>query len=114
MPEQSTFPSLTLNSPADYEIRVVGWLEESWLEFFTARSITVESESGKKPETTMVVHVPDQGALFGILNSLNLFGLPLISAHWLVKPDDNNSTTEMGTSEATAAVSHDPVERIGL
>jgi len=75
--------SLKINSPADYEIRVVGWLEESWLEFFADQSIVVTSQSGREPETTLMVHVLDQGALLGILNALNLFGLPLMHLEWM-------------------------------
>jgi len=57
---------------------VPGHLGESWSEWAESMMITVESECGGMPITTLPGTV-DQAALQGLLRRLYSLGLPLIS-----------------------------------
>ena len=62
-------PGIAAHSPALYEIRVEGALDETWSELMAGMSLTVISE-GSRAVTVIRVVVPDQAALAGLLNSL--------------------------------------------
>ncbi len=68
-----------LTSPAKYEIRIRGYLDERWSDRLGGMIITpLEDESGGTI-TTLCGHLPDQAALFGVLNALYDMRLQLIS-----------------------------------
>jgi len=69
---------LTLDRPAEYQIRVPGHLDESWSDWAGGMMITVESEGDGSPTTTLTGTV-DQAALHSLLRRLYALGLPLIS-----------------------------------
>jgi hypothetical protein len=69
---------LTLDRPATYQIKVPGHLGESWSDWASGMTITVESEGDGPPVTTLTGTV-DQAALHGLLRRLYSLGLPLIS-----------------------------------
>jgi hypothetical protein len=69
---------LTLDRPATYQIKVPGYLGESWSDWASGMTITVESEGDGPPVTTLTGTV-DQAALHGLLRRLYSLGLPLIS-----------------------------------
>jgi hypothetical protein len=71
---------LTLDQPATYQIKVPGYLDESWSDWAGGMTITVESESEGPPVTTLTGTV-DQAALQGLLRRLYSLGLPLISVN---------------------------------
>jgi hypothetical protein len=69
---------LTLDRPANYQIKVPGELDESWSDWAGGMTITVESEGDGPPVTTLTGNV-DQAALQSLLRRLYSLGLPLIS-----------------------------------
>ena len=73
---------LTLDRPATYQIKVPGYLDESWSEWAGGMTVTVESEGDGRPVTTLTGTV-DQAALQGLLRRLYSLGLPLISVNWV-------------------------------
>lgn len=86
-----------MNSTAVYEIRVAGWLDASWLDFFGKPSIALTGESDKERQTILVMQVTDQSALFGILNALNQFRLPLLYVRFL--GNASSASQQPGISE---------------
>ena len=73
-----TLSRLTLFAPASYCIRVQGALSESWSEHL-GMAVEVEQNEACYPVTKLDGWVPDQAALFGILNGLYGLGFPLYS-----------------------------------
>lgn len=69
---------LTLDRPVAYQIKVPGYIGESWSDWLEGMTITVESE-GDGPPTTTLTGTLDQVALQGLLRRLYSLGLPLIS-----------------------------------
>jgi len=61
-------------TPAFYQIRVNGTLDQSWSDWFG--SLTVTEQNG---ETLLTGQVIDQAALHGILAKINDLGLAIIS-----------------------------------
>jgi hypothetical protein len=57
-----------------YEITVRGVLDMSWQDFLDGLSTTIEGEN-----TILSCSVPDQSALYGIINRLRDLGLELIA-----------------------------------
>lgn len=57
-----------------YEITVRGVLDMSWQDFLNGLSTTIEGEN-----TILSCSVPDQSALYGIINRLRDLGLELIA-----------------------------------
>jgi hypothetical protein len=68
-----------------YEIRVKGYLEEEWGDWFDGMSITHE-ENG---ETTLTGPIVDQPALFGLLFKVSSLNISLLSVN--VVPADQKS-----------------------
>jgi len=71
---------LTLYRPVTYQIKVPGYLDESWSEWAGGMAITFESEDDGLPVTTLTGTV-DQAALQGLLRRLYSRGCPLISVN---------------------------------
>ncbi len=63
----------------DYQIRVKGQLDESWSDWLGKVRITASQEADGTWTTTLVGEVPDQPALFGILDRVRDLNLCLIS-----------------------------------
>jgi hypothetical protein len=61
-------------TPAFYQIRVKGTLDQSWSDWFG--SLTVTEQNG---ETLLAGQVIDQAALHGILAKINDLGLVILS-----------------------------------
>ncbi len=76
---------LTMSSPAAYLIRVRGWVDASWPDYFDNFSIVVSAPLGMPPETTLCGRVPDQSALLGIVHRLNEMKVSLISIECLAE-----------------------------
>jgi len=74
---------LTLDQPATYQIKVPGYLDESWSDWAGGMTITVENENDSPPTTTLTGVVADQAALQSLLRRLYSLGLPLISVNWV-------------------------------
>ncbi len=68
--------SLHKDKPATYQIRVEGKLDQSWSDWFSGLTITVE---GPSPADTMITGAVDQSTLRGILTKIWDLNLILIS-----------------------------------
>ena len=75
--------NLRVDTKAEYTIRVVGYLDESWSDRFSGMAILLRETGGPKPETTLIGPLADQAALFGVLNTLYDMRLPLIAVECL-------------------------------
>jgi hypothetical protein len=75
---ESAARKLSLDRPANYEIRVLGRLDESWSDWIEGMTIRIESK-GDAPPFTILTGSLDQAALQGLLRRLYSLGLPLIS-----------------------------------
>ena len=62
-------------APARYELRVDGHLDDRWTAWFDDLTLTRESDG----TTTLLVLVPDQAALHGLLAKVRDLGATLIS-----------------------------------
>jgi hypothetical protein len=65
------------NQPQCYEIRIKGYLDVRWAEWFEGLTITLE-ENGN---TLLSGPVVDQAALHGLLRQIRDLGLPLLSVN---------------------------------
>ena len=74
---------LTLDQSAAYQIKVPGFLDQSWSDWAGGMAITVESEGEGPSVTTLSGTVVDQAALQSLLRRLYSLGLPLISVNWV-------------------------------
>jgi hypothetical protein len=66
-----------MDKPTYYEIRVIGHLECNWADWFDGFTIS-NLENG---EAVLSGLLPDQAALYGILNRISNLGIPLISVN---------------------------------
>jgi hypothetical protein len=73
-----TLRHIRLDQPAHYEIRVHGHLREDWAESFGDMEIDVLQPGGDLVVTRLTGLVPDQPALYGILDHLRDLGLVLL------------------------------------
>jgi hypothetical protein len=62
-----------------YEIRVQGYLDESWSDWFEGMTITVYIEPDCPPITSLTGEVVDQAALQGILLRIHDLNMALVS-----------------------------------
>lgn len=74
---------LTLGTPAIYCITILGQLSQTWSQDFGNLTIETTGETGAWEQTTLTGPLPDQAALFGILNHLYGLGFPLVSVECL-------------------------------
>ena len=68
--------SLHTDRPATYQIKVEGKLDQSWSDWFSGLTITVE---GQGPASTTITGAVDQSTLRGILTKIWDLNLTLIS-----------------------------------
>ena len=70
--EESRLWDFFWDTPAEYSIRVVGFLDERWSDQLGSITIlsTESGKSGEKPVTTLTDTLVDQTALIGVLNCL--------------------------------------------
>ena len=76
---------LRIDQSAEYEICVVGMLDDSWSDRLGGLAIMCSNgdKKDKKPVTTLAGPLIDQAALLGVLNALYNMRLPLISVDCL-------------------------------
>ena len=77
---------LTIDSPATYELRLQGRLDQRWSEYLGGAEIRVDSPPDEAPVTVVTGRFQDQAALAGALNLLYDLGLPLLSVECLDDP----------------------------
>ena len=68
-------PKTDPDQPLVYQIRLQGYLDRRWTEWFGGLTITLEDNG----ETLLTGPVEDQAALHGLLRKVRDLGLPLIS-----------------------------------
>lgn len=68
-----------LIAPASYEIRIQGYLDRSWSDRLGGMTIVPPEDESEGMITVLYGQLPDQAALFGILNALYDMRLPVIS-----------------------------------
>ena len=64
----------TFDKPATYEIRIKGYLEQTWSDWFEGLTIVPQHND----ETLLTGRVADQSALHGLLVKISNLGLPLL------------------------------------
>ena len=74
---------LTIDQPATYCIRVVGYLDEKWSTRLSGLKISPVMQNEKRAITTISGPLIDQAALFGVLKALYDMRLPLLSVECL-------------------------------
>lgn len=83
MGERLDWSTITLGSPAIYQITVRGYLEDSWSNQLGGVVIRNTTSAQETPITILYGELVDQAALFGVLNSLYGLGFPLLSVECL-------------------------------
>jgi hypothetical protein len=79
-----THQRLKLWTPAEYRIRVRGYLDSSSSDRLGGMSITTTGQGDEAPVTTLVGLLLDQAALMGVLDTLyNYYHCPLLSVEYL-------------------------------
>ena len=73
------YRKLNMYEPAVFQICIQGELDESWSEYFSAQSTSVEMDEAGNAVTVFISEPMDQAALVGLVNQLNALGIPLIS-----------------------------------
>ena len=88
MNQQPNGLRLTLGTPAIYCITVFGQLSKAWSQEFSNLTIETISATDYGAQTTLTGQLPDQAALFGVLNHLYGLGFPLVSVECLAATDE--------------------------
>ncbi|MFN2198399.1 MAG: hypothetical protein ACK2UW_19925 [Anaerolineales bacterium] len=82
---KATKHELSLDRPADYEVKIPGVLDECWEDWNGAMTIKIEYNKIGRPVTILTGSL-DQAALHGLLRRLYALGLPLISVIYQEAP----------------------------
>ncbi len=69
---------LRLDTPAEYVIRVRGWISEQWRDWIDGMTLETEGDDGRSESTRLTGVVRDQAALLGLLQSLYTLGFVLL------------------------------------
>ena len=83
-----------MDKPTTYEIRVKGHLDETWSDWFEGLTISNLANG----EALLAGRLPDQAALYGILNHISSLGLQLISVNRVA---DAAGSSESGSEQAS-------------
>ena len=70
---------LTVYNPASYQISIQGHLPRSWHDRVGGMTVSTRGNADRDPVTTLSGQLLDQAALMGVLNTMYLLGLPLLS-----------------------------------
>jgi hypothetical protein len=70
---------LTMHEPVACQIRVQGVLDQTWSDAMGGLTISLDTERGPHPVTTLTGELMDQAALAGVLDRLYNLLMPLIS-----------------------------------
>jgi len=80
--------------PAVFAIRIQGEIGENWAGYFGARTISVEQGEAGFPVTVLTTEPMDQAGLVGLINHVNMLGLPLVSVECVSAPEKNGPLLE--------------------
>jgi hypothetical protein len=73
-----------IHKRAKYRIQVCGVVGESWADYFSGMTISIQDEPDQEPETMLIGWLPDQVGLLGMLNLLHDWGHSIISVEYLL------------------------------
>jgi hypothetical protein len=68
-----------MHEPVACRIRVQGVLDQTWSDYMGGLTISLDTERGPYPVTTLTGELRDQAALAGVLDHLYNLLMPLIS-----------------------------------
>jgi hypothetical protein len=85
---------LNMYDPALFAIRIQGEIGEDWAEYFGARTISTEWTATGFPVTVLTTEPVDQAGLVGLINHVNMLGLPLVSLECLLATEENGPSIE--------------------
>ena len=74
-----SYEKINMSKPTVFQICIQGELDESWSEYFSAQSVSIETDKTGNAVTVFMTEPMDQAALVGLVNHLNALGIPLIS-----------------------------------
>ncbi len=74
---------LQLGTPARYQIKIQGRLDESWSDWFDDLEVEITSGENGITQTVLTGMVSDQVALHGLLARIRDLGLPLLTVKCL-------------------------------
>jgi hypothetical protein len=77
-----------------FTIRVQGEIGEAWAEYFGARTICAERGVAGFPVTVLTTEPIDQAGLVGLINHVNMLGLPLLSVECVATPQEDGPSIE--------------------
>lgn len=82
-------PETNPDQPLIYQIRIKGYLDRQWENWFENATITLEKDG----DTLLTLPVIDQAALHGLLKKIRDLGMPLLSVNRMVSnPKSKNSS----------------------
>ena len=76
-------PRFNMYESLVFAVRIQGEIGEDWCKRLGARSMSVELDGDGFPVTVLTTEPVDQAGLLGMLNHLNMLGLPLVSVECL-------------------------------
>jgi hypothetical protein len=76
-------PRLNMYQPAVFCVRLQGEVGESWTDYFDVQCLSVEVDAEGHRVTVLTTGPVDQAGLIGIINHVNMLGLPLLSVECL-------------------------------
>jgi hypothetical protein len=85
---------LNMYDPAVFAIRIQGEIGEDWAEYFGAQTVSTEWGAAGFPVTILTTEPVDQAGLIGMINHVNMLGLPLVSVECLSAPEENGPSIE--------------------
>jgi hypothetical protein len=85
---------LNMYDPAVFAIRIQGEIGEEWAGYFGARILSKEPGQAGFPVTVLTTEPVDQAGLIGMINHLNMLGLPLVSVECVSAPEENRPSLE--------------------
>lgn len=71
-------PTITLDQPGIYQIKVQGRLRAGWSHWFSDLEIATEKSADGRTVTRLTGTVADQAALHGLIGRIRDLGLPLL------------------------------------
>ena len=97
---------LNMYAPAVFASRIQGEIGEYRAEYFGARTISTEWGEAGFPVTVLTTEPLDQAGLVGLINHVNMLGLPLVPVECVSAPEENGPSVEDGEREL-ATISHE-------
>jgi hypothetical protein len=85
---------LNMYDPEVFAVRIQGEIGEDRVEYFGARTISTERGESGFPVTILTTEPVDQAGLIGLINHVNMLGLPLVSVECLSAPEENRPSIE--------------------